>query len=294
MQRLFKSRDDLLFDICTTLLLVSVLLIIFIPLWYVLVVSLMPLDLWSSRGGTLWLWPNEWSFEAYKQLLSQPSFARATINSLSITFAGVLLNLVLTVLTAYALTRKTLPGRNLFIMGMLFAFLFNAGIIPTYLLVQQLGLLNTLPSVILPNAISVYNTFVMMAFFRSLPEGLEEAARLDGANDFQVLRHVVLPLSKPILLTIGLFYGVAHWNEFFQPLLYLTDDRLMPLPVLLRNILTAATMAEYVESSNFMTRTSQQSLKMAAVVLTTLPMLLVYPWIQRYFTKGVLIGGVKE
>ena len=292
MVRFFKGRNEGAFDGAITLLLILVLIIVLIPLWYVLMVSLAPL----ARGAPenrLFLAPADWSFEAYKQLLNQPNFLRAALNSLSITVSGTALNMFLTVLTAYPLSRKSLPGRNLIVTAILFTFLFNAGLIPTYLVVKDLGLLNKLPAVILPGAISVYNLLVMKSFFQNLPEGLEEAARMDGANDFQVLWHVVLPLSRPILLTIGLFYAVGHWNEFFLPLLYLNDNALMPLPVLLRNILIAASMAEYAES-NVVSATSLESLKMAAVVLTTIPMLLIYPWIQRHFTRGMLIGGVKE
>lgn len=293
MVRFFKGRNEGVFDSTITLLLILVLIIVLIPLWYVLMVSLAPLVRGGQAESRLFVSPANWSFEAYKQLLNQPNFLRAALNSLTITVSGTALNMFLTVLTAYPLSRKSLPGRNLIVTAILFTFLFNAGLIPTYLVVKDLGLLNKLPAVILPGAISVYNLLVMKAFFQNLPEGLEEAARMDGANDFQVLWHVVLPLSRPILLTIGLFYAVGHWNEFFLPLLYLNDNALMPLPVLLRNILIAASMAEYAES-NVVSATSLESLKMAAVVLTTIPMLLVYPWIQRHFTRGVLIGGVKE
>jgi putative aldouronate transport system permease protein len=165
--------------------------------------------------------------------------------------------------------------------------------VPVYLLVTNLKLSDNFLAIILPPAVSVYNTLVMMSFFEGLPDELKEAARLDGANELQVLWYVILPLSKPILLTIGLFYAVHFWNEFFTPILYLNDKDLMPLPVLLRNILISASFNEYVEFNAF-SSTSVESLKSAGVLLTMLPMLMVYPWIQRYFTKGTLVGGVKE
>jgi len=288
-----RSRSDKGFDLTVTMLLVLVLFVMIIPLWYVLMVSVTPLSLTRIQSGRLWLSPTDWSLAAYTQLLGQATFVRAMLNSLIITIGGVAINMVLTVLTAYPLSRKSLPGRTIILSFVLFTFLFNAGLIPTYLLVKDLGLLNNRLAVILPGAISVYNLFIVKAFFQNLPESLEEAAVIDGANDLQVLWYIVLPLSKPILLTIGLFYAVGHWNEFFLPLLYLNDSNLMPLPVLLRNILVAANLADYVES-NVVSTTSQEALKMAAVVLTTLPMLLVYPWLQRHFTRGVLLGGVKE
>jgi putative aldouronate transport system permease protein len=172
-------------------------------------------------------------------------------------------------------------------------FLFNAGLIPSYLVVQKLGLIDTYWAVILPGGINIYNLLVMKSFFEGLPDELKEAARLDGANELQVLWYVILPLSKPILLTIGLFYAVGHWNEFFNAILYLNDAKLQPLPILLRNILLAANMNEYVEYDAF-SSASVQAIKAASVFLTMLPMVLVYPWIQKYFTKGTLLGGVKQ
>jgi putative aldouronate transport system permease protein len=288
-----KSIDNVTFDWSVNLFLIVVLLLTIIPLWYVVIVSFTPLKLTQAQGFSLWLPPTDWSFEAYKQLLGQDSFVRAMLNSFLITGSGVAINMVLTTLTAYGLTFKDLPGRNIFLSLILFTFLFNTGLVPTYLMVKNLGLLNSIPAVILPGAISVYNLFVMKTFFQNLPASLREAAIMDGANELQVLWHIILPLSKPILLTIGLFYAVGHWNEFFLPILYFSDNNLMPLPVLLRNILLASSMNDYV-GQDAISSAPQDALKMAAVILTTLPMLVVYPWIQRYFTKGVLIGGVKE
>ncbi len=215
------------------------------------------------------------------------------LNSIIITLSGTALSLVLTIPLAYGLSNRNLPGRRIIMLLILFTFLFHPGLVPTYLLVTDLKLTNNFLAIILPPAISVYNTLVMMSFFEGLPDELKEAARIDGANELQVLWRVVLPLSKPIILTIGLFYAVYFWNEFFTPILYLNDNTLMPLPVLLRNILISASFNEYVEFNAF-SSTSIESLKSAGVLLTMLPMLLVYPWIQRYFTKGTLLGGVKE
>jgi putative aldouronate transport system permease protein len=288
-----NKPKDWVIDLPINLLLVGVLLITLIPLWYSLVVSLTPLSVKGSGGYNLFLPPTEWSFAAYTQLLSQDSFIRALGNSLIITFGGVTVNMILTVLTAYVLSFKGLPGRNFFMVLILFTFLFNAGLVPTYLLVKNLGLIDTYWAVILPGAISVYNLLVVKTFFQNIPEALREAATIDGANEVQILWQIILPLSKPILLTIGLFYSVTHWNEFFQPLLYFNNQDMMPLPVLLRNILLASNINEYV-SYDAVSAAPQEALKMAAVLLTMLPMLLVYPWIQRHFTKGVLVGGVKE
>ncbi|HET8842831.1 MAG TPA: carbohydrate ABC transporter permease [Ktedonobacteraceae bacterium] len=287
-----NARRAAIFDWGVLAFLVLVLLLCFIPLWYVVVVSLTPLQLTRSSGYNLFLPPTQWSFEAYAQLLSQDAFVHALFNSVILTVSGVSVNIVLTTLTAYGLIFKDMPGRNLLLTLVIFTFLFNAGLIPTYLAVKNLNLLDSYLAIILPTAINVYNLLVMKAFFQNIPASLRESAIVDGANELQVLWHIILPLSKPILLTIGLFYAVSHWNDFFSPILYLSSNDLTPLPTLLRNILTG-NINDYVEQNALFTA-PQDALKMAAVILTMLPMLCIYPWIQRYFTKGVLLGSVKE
>ena len=287
------SKDDLIFESVVTLLLIGVLIAIIVPLWYVVVISFTPYTANQLQGYTIFLPFNQWTPEAYIQLFSSGAFLQALLNSCIITGFGVTTNMVLTTLTAYGLTIKGLPGRNIILSLILFTFLFNPGLIPTYLMVKDLNLLNTFAAVILPGGISVFNLLVMKTFFQNLPSSLREAAIVDGANEWQVMWRVILPLSKPIMLTIGMFYAVGQWNEFFLPILYLNNSNLMPLPVLLRNILTAAGMSDYV-GQNALSSTPQDALKMAAVILTMLPMLALYPWIQRHFTKGVLLGSVKE
>ncbi|GLV59168.1 putative ABC transporter permease protein YtcP [Dictyobacter sp. S3.2.2.5] len=281
------------FDWGLAAFLVIVILVTFVPVWYAIVVSVTPLELTKTVGYNLFLSPLNWSFAAYTQLFSQDSFLQALWNSVVLTSMAIVVNMILTTLTAYGLIFKDLPGRNLMLTLILFTFLFNAGLVPTYILVKNLNLLDSYLAIILPNAVSVYNMLVMRAFFQNIPTSLRESAIVDGANEFQVLWRIVLPLSKPILLTIGLFYAVTQWNDFFNPILYLSNNDLMPLPVLLRNILTAGNINDYVEVNSLFTA-PQDALKMAAVILTMLPMLAVYPWIQRHFTKGVLVGSVKE
>ncbi|MBN1372820.1 MAG: carbohydrate ABC transporter permease [Anaerolineaceae bacterium] len=291
--RIIKRGDDTIFQILVNTFLVLLLIAVLIPLWKVLIMSVTPLNFLDVKAYGLWLDPWKWSFEAYKQLLSHPSFTRAASNSGIITIGGVIVNMLLTVPFAYALSVEKLPGRKFFITMVMIPFLFNAGLIPVYLVVNKLGLIDSWWAVILPGGINIYNLLVMKSFFEGLPEELKEAARLDGANEIQVLWTVILPLSKPILLTIGLFYAVAHWNEFFNAILYLNDAKLQPLTILLRNILLAANMNEYVEYDAF-SSASVQSIKSASVFLTMLPMVAIYPWIQKYFTKGTLLGGVKS
>lgn len=287
-----KSRDELGFQIVNNLFLFVLFAALAIPVWRVLISSITPLAYLSNTFFGLWVPPTDWSFEAYKQLLTHDSFVRAALNSAFITVSGTALNLFLTVPLAYALSVRTLPGRRFFVGFILLTFLFNAGLVPTYLVVRSLGLFNSYAALILPGAVSVYYTLVMKSFFEGIPEDLKEAARMDGANELQVLFHVVLPLSKPILLTIGLFYAVGHWNEFFSPILYLTDNDLMPLPVLVRTILTASGINEFVDFNAF-SQASIESVKAASVFISMIPMLVLYPWIQRYFTRGTLVGGIK-
>lgn len=293
---MFRSfrRDEIGFQLLINGFLLVVLLAIVIPLWRVIMTSLTPLDVYMRGGTPAFQWPWEWSFAAYEQMLTHPTFPRAALNSIIITLCGTALSLFLTVPLAYALSSRTLPGRGIIISLILFTFLFHVGLIPVYLLVAKtLGWTNNILAIIVPPAVGVTNTLVMMRFFEGIPEEIKESARMDGANDLQVLLSIVLPLSKPILLTIGLFYAVHYWNEFFTPILYLNDQNLQPLPVLLRNILIGQNFSEYVDY-DVSRAASIESLKASAVLLTMLPMILVYPWIQRYFTKGTLLGGVKE
>lgn len=275
-------------------LLLLVLIIIVIPLWRVIMTSFTPLDVYMSQGTPMFQWPWNWSFAAYGQMLTHPTFPKATLNSFVITICGTALSLFLTVQLAYALSSRTLPGRKIIISLIVFTFLFQVGLIPSYLLVAKtLGWTDNLLAIIVPPAIGVTNTLVMMRFFEGIPDEIKESARIDGANDLQILLRIVLPLSKPILLTIGMFYAVHYWNEFFTPMLYLNDQNLQPLPVLLRNILIGLNFSEYVDY-DVSRAASIESLKSAAVLLTTLPMVFIYPFIQRYFTKGTLVGSVKE
>ncbi len=288
-----RSWDDAIFAILSTIFLIGVLIAIAVPIWRVIMMSITPIDVIKDTAFGLWVAPDKWSIEAYKQLFTHPSFIKAASNSGLIMGLGTAINLFLTIPLAYALSEPNLPGKKFLTIFILIPFLFSAGLIPTYLVVQKLSLVNTIFAVILPTAVSVYNTLVMRKFFEGLPRELKEAARLDGASELQVLIRVILPLSKPIILTIGMFYAVSHWNNFFAPVLYLNSPDLITLPVLLRNILMAASMNEYIDYDAF-SMAPVEALKAAAVIITMIPMVIIYPWIQKHFTKGTLLGGVKE
>jgi putative aldouronate transport system permease protein len=187
---------------------------------------------------------------------------------------------------------KTLPGRKWLTVFVLVPYLFNVGMIPSYLVVTKLGLINHLAAIFLPGAISTYNCLIMRGFFEGIPEELKESARIDGAPEWYVLIRIILPLSKPIIMTIGLYYGVTFWNDFFHAMLYLNDNSLQPLPILLRNILMASGMNEFVEVNAF-GNANVQAIKAASVFMAAIPMIVAYPFIQKYFTKGTLLGSVK-
>lgn len=287
-----RTPFDSIYQFCVEGFLVLVLIVVAVPLWRVIMQSLTPIDYAGTNLGALVLPPTQWSFNAYRTMLTHSSFIRAAWNSAQILVGGVAVSLVLTIPLAYVLAAKTLPGKKILSGLVLIPFLFHPGLIPHYLVITGLGLTDKLIAVFLPGAISVYNTFVMKSFFQGIPEELRESARIDGASEFTILTRIIMPLSRPIILTIGLFYGVYFWNDFFNALLYLNDSALAPLPILLRNILLAASMNEYVEANAF-SDASILSIKAASVILTSLPMVVAYPFIQKYFTKGTMLGSVK-
>lgn len=286
----WKERS---WDVGIWIVLSLVTLAVLVPLWYVVVTSLVPFDVWKETRGAFSLLPKAVTLEAYRQLFSAGQLPRAFGVSFYVTILGTALNLVATTLMAYPLSRKNFKLRTPLLLMVLFTLLFNGGLIPTYLVVRGLNLTDTYWSLMIPNLISAFNLLVMKAFFQSLPDEIEDAARIDGASDWQIFTRIVLPLSKPILATIGLFYAVAHWNAFFDAILYISDGRMQPLQVVLRTILTESNLAEYSDITAT-ARVPLDSLRMAAVVLSTIPVMLVYPFLQRYFTSGVLLGSVKE
>ena len=280
------------FDVVVWIILALVTLAVVLPLWYLIMVSLTPFEIWSRTGGSLFVPPSQWTFEGYKQLLTSARLPRAFGVSVFITSVGTVLNLTATTLLAYPLSKKEFKLRQPILLAVLFTTLFSGGLVPTYLVVRQLNLINSYWALMLPGLISAFNLLVMKAFFQNLPDEIEEAARIDGASDWQVLWSIILPLSKPIMATVGLFYAVAHWNSFFDAILYISNPEMHPLQVVLRSILSAGNINEYVNPDAAIM--PQETLRMAAVVLTTLPLLFVYPLLQKHFTAGTLLGSVKE
>jgi putative aldouronate transport system permease protein len=286
------STGDRFFYALMDIFLVLVLVIVAVPMWSTITLSFRPNTFIGSNLEGMFLAPWRWSVAAYRSLLGNNSFLNAFINSTKIFIFGVISALFLTIPLAYVLSVKTLPGRKFLNILVLIPYLFNVGLIPSYLVITKLGLTNHLAAIFLPGAISTYNCLIMRGFFEGIPEELKESVRIDGAAEWYVLLRLILPLSKPIIMTIGLYYGVAFWNDFFNAMLYINNNALQPLPILLRNILMASGMNEFVEINAF-GEAPIQAIKAASVFMAAIPMIAAYPFIQKYFTKGTLLGSMK-
>lgn len=288
-------RRDRTFQTINALLLGLIGIITFFPLYYVFIVSFTePSEYLSSE---IQLFPKHWSLDSYKYLMSTNAFLNAIGNSVFLAVVGTALSLLVTSCLSYAISRRRLQGRRTMMLLILLTTLFNPGIIPPYLLVRDLHLINSTWSLILPVLTSGWYVLLMKGFFDSIPASLEEAARIDGCNDISVWYRVILPLSLPSLAAFGLFYAVAYWNTFFTALLYINDFTKHPLQVLLQNMLIdASTAAGGSAAAEMMSeqRIPPETLKMAAVVIATVPILLVYPFLQKHFAKGAMVGSVKE
>jgi len=238
--------------------------------------------------------PTEYSLNAYRYVFSTDTLIRSLGVTIYLTVAGTILNVVFTALLAYPLARKDVGGRTFILKMVLFTMLFNGGMIPSFLLVKQLGLLNSLWSLMLPGLIGAFILIILKTFFQQMPDSIEESAKIDGANDLQILYKIILPLSLPGIATISLFYAVAHWNTFMQAVLYINNSELWPIQVLLRQIILMS--SGNIGDSSVMDEGSAppaQTVKMAVIVVATVPILLVYPFLQKHFTKGVMLGSVK-
>lgn len=290
-----RSIGDRIFDTVNIIVLGIIAIITLFPLYYVFVVSFTDPAEYIQKQGYI-LFPEKWTLDSYKYLLSTSAFQSATMISGFLATVGTALSLVITAALAYGLSRKRLQGRRLIMLLILITLLFSPGLIPPYLLVRDLGLINSIWSLILPVLTSGWYVILMKSFFDSIPVELEESAIIDGSTDIGVFFRIVLPLSLPALAAFGLFYAVAYWNTFFSAVLYINDHAKWPLQLVLRNMLIdsstqagGSAAAEMMAEQNIPTET----LKMAAVVIATLPILCVYPFLQKHFAKGVMLGSVK-
>lgn len=294
------TRADKIFLIFVYVFLAISLLIVLYPLIYIISASISNPHLVNS--GEMWLLPKGITFEGYRTLLGNSSIWRGYLNTIYYTVLGTSINLLVTLPCAYALSREDFYGRRAFTNFMLVTMFLSGGLIPSYLLIRSLGMLNTVWALVIPGAVSVYNVVVTRTFFQStIPREMEEAAIVDGCSDFRLFMQIVLPLSTPIIAVMALFYGVGHWNSFFSALIYLSDRSMYPLQMILREILILQDMSSNTvnnvtsEMANMLYSKQQlaQVIKYGVMIVSSLPVIIVYSFLQKYFVKGMMVGSIK-
>lgn len=291
---LSQSPKDQWFTIFNYIFLTFVLVVILYPLIFILSSSLS--SGYAVISGKVWLFPVDFTFEGYKAIVDHPHLLNSFKNTMIYTIVGTTINVFLTILAAYPLSRRDFFGKNVVMFLFVFTMMFNGGLIPTYLLVKDLSLLDTMWALILPNALAVWNVIITRTYFQTtLPTEMLEAAQIDGCNDFKFVWRIVLPLSGPILAVITLFYAVGHYNRYFEALIYLREKDLFPLQLVLRELLILN-----VEEPQMMLGKDRADadalrnlLKYSVIVFSSLPMLIMYPFVQRHFVKGMMIGSLK-
>ncbi|MEU4197984.1 carbohydrate ABC transporter permease [Kribbella sp. NPDC026611] len=291
-----ETRTDKIFLLGVKIMLWIALVVVAIPLIYVVANSFSSAS--AVSAGRVLLWPVEPSIRAYKEAFSDPLIMKGYLNSFIYAAGGTVISVTLTIAIAYPLSRRTFFGRNAIMSVLIFTMLFSGGLIPTYLVVQDLGMLNTRWAMVIPSAIGVWQVIIARTFFRStIPDELYEAATIDGASDLRFLWSIVIPLSKPVIAVIALMYAIFQWNSYFDALIYLKDPGLYPLQIVLRNVLILNTLTGSTTANNLAQQLEQQQLanvlKYALIVISTLPVLIIYPFVARHFTKGVMVGAVK-
>lgn len=284
LQKDYRART--LFVVGNTVFLLITALLILIPMLIVIADSLDE----NASVGILRLIPEVWTITAYKLILSQKSLYRPFLISLFVTTTGTLLALSLTTMLAYGLIQKGLPGRKLFVYLILITMLFRAGLIPTYMMIRSLGILDTLLPVLLGPCVNVFYFILLMNFFRTIPRDFAEAAEAEGAGELQIFLRIILPLAKPGLAAIGLFYAVMYWNDFFSYIIYINNSKLWNFQVILRDmVLESETSMPRLDAS----QTAPESLKNAVIIVAIIPVGILYPFLQKYFVKGINLGGIK-
>ncbi|MEU0089017.1 carbohydrate ABC transporter permease [Kribbella sp. NPDC006257] len=291
-----ETRGDRMFLVGIKVMLWIALIAVAVPLIYIVANSFSSAS--AVSAGRVFLWPIEPSIRAYQEAFSDPLIMKGYLNSFIYAIGGTLISVSLTIAIAYPLSRRTFFGRNVIMSGLIFTMLFSGGLIPTYLVVQNLGLLNTRWAMVIPSAIGVWQVIIARTFFRStIPDELYEAATIDGASDLRFLWSIVIPLSKPVIAVIALMYAIYQWNSYFDALVYLKDPSLYPLQIVLRNVLILNTQTGSTTTTSLAQQLEQQQLanvlKYALIVISSLPVLIIYPFVARHFTKGVMVGAVK-
>ncbi len=292
--KISKQKGIHTFDVILILLSVIIMVIIAYPLFFVVIASFS--DPQAVLGGKITFWPVGFNLESYKMILKEPKIWNGYRNTIFYTVLGTFINFILTTLTAYPLSRKDMPCRKLLTFFITFTMLFSGGMIPVYMVVRGLNLTDTIWAMVIPGAISTYNMLVMKNYFQSsIPEELHEAAAIDGCGHFQSLLRVILPLSTPIIAVIILFYAVGHWNAFFNAIIYLRDQRLYPLQIILREIMLQNSLEAVGGDMIGMYEKVMrgETMKYAVILVASAPVLAFYPFVQKYFVKGIMVGAVK-
>ena len=288
------TAGEKVFGIGNLLVLGVIGLLCLYPFIYTLSISLSTATEASRQG--FHLFPREISMASYKMVLTNPDIVRGYVNTLVRTLLGTALTVVACCVAAYPLARKEMPHRALMTFLIVFTMLFSGGMVPGYLLIKKLGLVNTVWALVLPGMLGAFNIVIIKNFFQSLPESLAESARMDGASEWTVLFRIYMPLSKPVLATVALWSAVGHWNAWFDALLYITDDRKQVLQTFLQRIVieSSTQLMELGVTDTSIVQFTTETIKAATIIVTILPIICVYPFVQKYFVKGILLGGVKE
>ena len=296
---MLKSKGDIVFGVINYILLLAIMVITIYPLYFIIIASVS--NAHSVALGEVWFWPKGFNLNAYIDVFKEKSIWTGYLNTIVYTALGTLINLAVTIPCAYALAKKRLIGRNVIMGIFIFTMYFSGGMVPGYLLVKNLGMLDTIWAMIIPGAVSVYNMIITRTFFASsIPEELYEAAKIDGCSEFRAFFTIALPLSAAIIAVMALYYGVGHWNEYFNALIYMSNQDKFPLQLVLRNILIMnqninMTQSMTAEQAEYMAQQAQlaEAMKYAVIFIASFPVLAAYPFVQKYFVKGVMIGAVK-
>lgn len=262
-----------------------------LPLLHIVSVSLS--DPHAVLSGAVTLWPQGWTLESYGLLLRGSKIVSAFKNSVELTVVGVTLSMIFTTMAAYPLSRRYFYMRRFWTLAIVFTMLFSGGLIPGYLLLKQLGLINTYGAIWLPGLVSTFNMLIMRTYFEGIPDELDDAARMDGCGEWRYLLRIVLPLSVPVIATLSIFYAVGYWNSFFQVLMYINQTSKFNLTVLVQQMIQSQSLMQEMNASDMQAFITPEGIKTAGIVVMVLPLLLVYPFMQKYFIKGVMIGAVK-
>ncbi len=290
-----KKKNRHIGDIVVHVFFVLLALITLYPFYYVVIESVS--NAIANAQHVPYLLPYVVDMTGYSTVFKDAAFYRALLISLFVTIVGTGINMILSVMGAYVLSKKELIGRKIFLTMILFTMLFSGGLVPTYLNIKSLHLVNSVWSMILPTAISTYYLIIMKNYFITLPPSLEEAAKMDGANEFTILLKIILPISKPFIATFFLFYAVERWNEWYNAVLYINQKNLQPLQIYLREMLISMSSQLASQAQSAMSQTTKvlaSTVQMSCIVITMVPILCVYPFVQKHFVKGVMAGGIKE